>query len=249
MGLDGVDGRPVGRTRILRQVTAPGERLRAAFVAAFPGYLAALAADAGRSPSAEDLEEAVRRLDAELAEFDDPAGAHRRSPMQVVREVTAAFAEAVGLGDVERPGSPAVLGDEALGALLAWGRAKAAAFGTEPPSSPPPRRPVAAVLARRDLRPLLTDAAAEVGFEVVAVGNPGAFEELEPRPRVVVVDLRHGGAAAVLAAARRRGIQVVAVGEEIDDLTETAARAAGARRVTTVERLVAEPARYLGLVV
>ncbi len=160
--------------------TGVTDELRAAFVAAFPRYVAERIASLGVDPEAfaGAIEKGLDNLEVELdAVLSTPLAAQRRPPLEVFRDaltpVTAALA-AAGMELPERdaateevlpgdrydlgPASSQALGDRAWRAHIAWGIAKAEAVagvvpatGRQPDPDPGTKPPPAVVLVGTDL--------------------------------------------------------------------------------------------------
>ena len=233
--------------------------MRAAFVAAFPGYLESVVAGSGIDPDRcrARIEAAVRELDARFEDFAVPFADQRASPMQVVRDVVERFAAwcvedgvvSAEVFPVGEPASSAALGEEAWRAHLRWGMAKADAVTGAGETDPGPVRPSAVVIAERDVRDLLVAALEGCGYAPVAVRNPAGLADLDVRPRLGVVDRRHGAATDLVGRLAADGVFVVVFGANVTDVDQTALRAAGADRVVERDRFVADPCRYVATVV
>ncbi len=146
------------------QRTSVADELCAAFVAAFPRYVAERIVSLGADPGAfsATIEEGTAGLESELgALLSAPPGTQRRAPLEVVRAALAPVTAALGAAGVEvperdaatsealpddpydlGPASSQALGERAWRAHLAWGIAKAEAVaGVIPATSPQPDAP------------------------------------------------------------------------------------------------------------
>ncbi len=233
--------------------------MRAAFVAALPGYLTSLVAAAGADPDrcGERLEAAVGDLEAAFEGFAVPFADQRIAPMEVVRDVVARFVArcvedgvvAAGAVPAGEPASSAVLGEEAWQAHLRWGMAKADAVAPRAAPDPGPLRPVAVVVAEPDVRGVVVAALEGCGYAPRVVRNRAGLAGLDARPRLGVVDDRHTAVSDLVRGLVDAGAFVVVFGAGITDLRSAALRAAGAHRVVERDRFVADPCRHVAAVV
>ncbi len=246
------------------------QRLHATFVAALPAYLTALCAERGYQLDrnmVEAIEQATSILDTELAaELDQGFREQRRSPLEIVRAALAVVSHSLsesGIAPVDpsgrrsvgdpfglAPGSSSDLGAEAHEAHLRWGVAKAAAFVGD--AAPRVAEPAVAVMAAdRADRDAITSFVGERAMACVAVRNPGAVEAaLRDRAiMVAVVDLAHRSARDAIEQFVAGGAATIAYGDAIDDLLETGLRAKGVRHVVERQRLLADPASFIPLIV
>ena len=180
--------------------------LQAAFVAAYPIYVAGRLADLGLavpSTMATAIEAGQQRLRADLGElFARPIADQDRSPLEVFQSALQAPTSALTAAGVEpaerdpvavnalpgdrydlAPASSQVLGEVAFHAHLAWGVAKAGAVaGVVPARVASPRggsnHPTVVLVGSGPAdRAVFADAASTRGLELVLWRNPGAIEQ------------------------------------------------------------------------
>lgn len=245
---------------------ARSRRVAETFVEAYPGYVRRRLASAG--VQGPEIETAIERgrasLVAAFASWQEASPERQRaSPLEMFREALAApTAAAVALGtpppdrdDAQEralPGdvldlTPATsrdLGDEAWGAHVAWGIARAEAVaGMVPRSQETPLAGVRVALVGTDLmdRTRIGDAAEAAGYELLVWRNPGAIAAgLETAaPAIALVDLSHPAATEAIARLTDAGVRTVAFGAHVDDLAMAAARALGADEVLPRARFFA----------
>ena len=245
-------------------------KLHVAFVAAMPSYVTALCAERGYPldrDTVEAIQEATAMLDAELAaELEQDFRMQRRSPLEILRAALTVVSRSLSERGVTAfdpsgrrsgedpyglaPGSSSDLGAEALDAHLRWGVAKAAAFVGD--AAPKAVKPAVAVMASdRAERDLLVASVEDRGMACVPVRNPGAVQAaLDDRAvMVAVVDLAHRSARDAIDQFIEHGVTTVAYGDAIDYLLETGLRAQGVRHVVDRQRLLADPTRFIPLIV
>lgn len=231
--------------------------VRDAFVAAYPAWVRERMGARGLSQPGGlggALEEGRAWLEAELTALLALAFREQpRGPLEVFQEAmrfpTGALA-AAGVAPVARdevtanalPGdlyglAPAAsheLGEEAWHAHLAWGATKAAAFLRA-------SQPRAGVLSRNLMdRPKLESALVAAGHEVTPVRT-----ELPDGLDLLIADLEHPLAMALIAAAAAAGVRTVAYGPHVDEEGMAAARDAGAEEVLPRSRVLRDPGAFV----
>ena len=191
------------------------------------------------------LDTGLRWLGAELQALLGLAFAEqRRSPLEVFQEAmrfpTAALQKAT-VAPVARdpaqeaalpgdsydlaPASSQALGEEAWGAHLAWGAAKARALAGEVASPTVP--PVVVVSDNLMDRATIEPAIRGAGLDAVFLRSIDRLDDTGPDPVVTFVDLEHpeaDGAIRRLAARSR----VIAYGPHVDDFAMVRAQSLGA---------------------
>ncbi len=253
------------------------------FVAAYPGYVGSRIRNLDVDPAriAGAIDSGHTALQAAFADWTGRSPHEQSaSPLELFREALAAPTGALtelGLNPATRqeaqrralpgdhydlaPVTSRDLGDEAFGAHVAWGVARAEAIagmvpappgGGEPSSagtdrtvSTPqpggeatvdriPGRPVA-VLVGADLmdRTRIAASAEQAGHELALWRNPAAISNgLAGRlPDVAFVDLRHAAANEAIRRLSAAGVRTVAFGPHVDDVALAAAGALGATEV------------------
>lgn len=229
------------------------QELRAAFVDAYPRYVAGLLA--GRGVPVDDIVadaivEGTGVLDGLLTTLErTPLEDQRVSPLELFREalrpVDRALAlvgapEATDVGGAQAawdrfglaPGSSQVLGPRAHEAHLAWGVRKASVM------TPRVVRPTVVVMTNADRHDRIAPRLEAAGYEFPT--------EEGQRVSVALIDVGLGGIAH--EAIRRwasSGARVVAFGDDVDDLATEGLRALGASRVVTTDVLLEDPAAHL----
>lgn len=242
-----------------------GEDLRAAFVEAFPGYVAVRVEALGIETAqlSASIEAGRAWLDEQLGELLElePA-AQRRSPLEVFRMSLAFPTEALqqmGVAPPARdeaakealpgdtfdlaPASSQALGERAWKAHVAWGIAKARSVGGVVPvtgHARPVATNVAVVSVNEADRTAIGEVVAELGFGLVAWRNPAAISAgiAGTPPAMALVDLTHPAAGDALRAISSAGVPVVAYQADVDDFATDRARVLGAAEVLESRRLV-----------
>lgn len=224
--------------------------LRAAFVEAYPSYVARVLHERGIDVDdviADAIVEGAAVLDGLLRSLEEEdLFRQRHSPLELFREALRPIDHALGVSGVDppqgfepssvspwdrfglAPGSSQVLGAPAHEAHLAWAITKARVV------APTVNRPSAVVVGSEPIRTALVDAVELCGYRVVS--NAPAS--------VLVVDLETPDARSVLEAESGRCRRVIAVGD-VDDLDAPGLAALGVDTTVAVERFVGDPASYL----
>ena len=254
-------------------VSQETDQLVTSLVAAFPGYIAGRLDAIGVIPDdamTRAVGEAIKSLDADLRKLLSKSAAEQvESPLEVVRRATERVTvalEAAGVTQADRddwakenqpgdkyglyPASSQQLGEQAWQLHLDWGVRKAEAVAGVVPASPPepgPGLPVVALFGVPiDGRSRLVEGIERRGFGSVMWRNPAALENTqEVRPALAVVHLGHPGAHDAIRMLSDAGLGVVAVGEDVNDLTTPGILALGAREVVESSRLLSSLDRLL----
>lgn len=237
------------------ELSDPSDRsdIRAAFVEAYPTYVARVLTDRGIEVDdviADAVVEGTGVLDASMAALDSvPVLAQRTSPLELFREALRPVERAlrlIGAGEAAdvggsqvawdpfglAPGSSQVLGERAHDAHLAWAVRKAAAM------APLVNRPVAIVATTPDRRDALASLVEAMGYRVPAEDGATVAVALVDvgRGRISHEDIRRWNAS---------GVYVVAFGDDVDDLSADGLRALGADVVVITSALIENPAAHL----
>jgi hypothetical protein len=250
-------------------------QLRAAFVDAYPRYVAGRLDELGIA-APDGMEAAIEAGSRDLSKglealFARPAAEQDRSPLEVfqaaLRAPTAALA-AAEVTPVRRdpvavnalpgdlydlaPASSQALGEAALHAHLAWGVAKAAAVAGMVPATPQssaasPGPTVALVGSAKADRDAIAVALSTSGIELVWWRNPGAIERglAGVTPIVGLVDIAHRAADEAIRTLSAAGVRTVGFGEGVDDFALARHGVLGADEVIERSRLIDRIGDYL----
>lgn len=224
-------------------MTPESERLIAEFTSGYEAFLHSI----DPSLSAGAVAEATARLRSELGSLLElPANEQRRSPLEVVRMVTAEVVEVAE----PRPAGSDELGEAARAAHIAWGIAKAEAVAGVVPGAGETDRRARVVLVSGDLmdRTRIADVLDGAGLAMVPARNPAAVADVLSagrRPVAAFVDLTHGAADSAIRDLAAAGVRVVAYGPHVDDLAMVRAKALGASEAVPRSRFFRDPAAYL----
>jgi hypothetical protein len=245
----------------------------AALVAAFPNYVVGRLAALGVEPD-DELDAAVAsansRLEIELRELlSQPELAQVESPLEVVRRATqpiTAMLAGRGVPPAGRdewhaetqpedpyglyPASSQELGEEAWRLHLDWGVRKARAVaGVVPKKSAGSGLGVPAVAlfgVPVEQRDGLREVIERRDYRALIWRNPAALDSVnEVRPVLVLVYLGHPEAHQAIRRLAREQIRVVALGEDVNDLTMPGVMALGAEEVIDPGRLLSRLDRLL----
>jgi hypothetical protein len=233
-------------------MTAPPSELRTAFVEAYPEYVANALHGIGITidPIIGDaIVEGVAVLDALLEGLERlPPIEQRYSPLELFREAlrpidhildvegfrpsgqqtqTGAPWDRFGLA----PGSSQVLGSRAHEAHLRWGVAKAAAM------APLVKRPRAMIITDHGTFDVLSSSVQAAGYSVGDSGRQ-AFA-------IALVDVAMPGAHDAIRREAAAGTFVIALGDDVDDLSTPGLMALGASTVVRTRDLLADPSAYV----
>lgn len=235
--------------------------MAAAMVAAFPDYLVERVERLGVAVDdalAGSIRGAARDLEAEFERLIVTSDAEqRRSPLELVRGAThpiTAILAASGVPPVRRddqdvsinpddtydlyPASSRDLGDQAWRAHVRWGLAKTRAVAGMVPAVGGGRT-VALFGVGKSWRDDLAAAVKARGFNPEVWRNPAALAEgIGCGPVAAFVDISHPTSREAIRVLAAEGVQVVAVGEQIDDYTTAALMALGATHVEKPSGLV-----------
>jgi len=250
----------------LMAMLSESQRLHAALVAAFSGYVTGVFAERGYPldrPSVEAIEQAATVLDVELAdEMELPFTDQKKSPLEIFRAALGLVAASlerrgvmpVGAGPRPRdddpyglvPGSSSVLGPEAHEAHVAWGVAKAAAF-TGQATTKQVERSVVVVASDRGEREAIVVAIRERGLPCRAVRNPAGVAAAieEGAALAAAVDLSHRSGREIISRLVTAGISTVVYGDAVDDLVTTGLLAQGVHTVVERGRFISDPLEFL----
>lgn len=224
-------------------MTPEAERLIAAFVAGYPEFLERLDPSLGAGAIAD----AVARLGSQLSELLSlPAAEQRRSPLEVVRSVTAA---SVGVSE-PRPAGSDELGEEARAAHIAWGIAKAEAVAGVVPAAAVEDRRGRVVVVSGDLmdRTRIESVLGDADLAMTLARNPAAVADAlaaERAPLLAFVDLTHAAADTAIRELSAAGVRVIAYGPHVDDVAMVRARSLGASDAVPRSRFFRDPGAYL----
>jgi len=229
--------------------------LRRALVEAYPIYVVGVLESRGFEVTtlvADAVVEGAAVLDGLLMSLErlDPID-QRHSPLELFREALRPVSHALEVAGVRTkdaallggapwdryglaPGSSQVLGRRAHEAHLRWGVEKSAAL------APLVNRPLATVVASSDRGDDLTDILLGLGYRTTP--SEGG------RPTLVLVDIAGTGAHDAIHRAAEAGAEVVAFGDDLDDLATPGLRALGASTVVRTSDLLRDPERYLPIV-
>lgn len=224
----------------------PGDEIRAAFVEAYPPYVAGCLSRRGIDMDpvvADAVVEGAAVLDGLLTTLArTPPEEQRQSPLELFRESLRPVSRALDTLGVDpptgrrgaspvpvwdhhglSPASPGSLGARAHEAHLRWGVMKAAALGATPEPQPV-ERPVVVVLSPDvdAIRPVVTGA----GYSVETVSG-------DRRPVVVLIDAALDGFDEEIRTAIESGARVIAFGDGIDDIREAGLRAVGVWKIAS----------------
>lgn len=231
----------------------PSEDIRAAFVAAYPLYVASLLTSRGIEVDetiADSVIEGASVLDGLLTSLlDAEPGEQAQSPLELFREALRPVSRAMdtnGVPPVRRdpgkklavpwdhhdlsPVSPRALGDGAHEAHLRWGVAKAAAMGAVPLRNAP-SRPVVWIHAASADSAILRSVVGGLGYD-------GSEHLGDDRPVFALIDLDTDDSDDALRLARERQLRMVVFAHEIDDLRAAGLAAAGAWKVASRDDVV-----------
>ncbi|MCP4305133.1 MAG: hypothetical protein GY788_09725 [bacterium] len=259
----------------MSRTVEPGEYdLAAALVAAFPSYIQQRLGLLGVALD-DDLDAVVATTVGDLAGAlqalaNVPPQSQVKSPLELVREATIPITGALssrGIAAPDRdewtvaahpedvydlyPASSRDLSEEAWRLHVAWGIDKARLVAGVVPSPPEQVQgessglPAVALFGIEQVRrDTLLAAFAERGYRGLVWRNPAALETIES-PVLVFVDLRHPKAHDAIRALKGAGTRVVAVADQMNDLTVPGIMALGATEVLELSRVVAQLDRLL----
>lgn len=227
--------------------------LRAALVEAYPTYVARTLGERGIDVGpvvADAIVEGASVLDALLTSLESiPPTDQRHSPLELFREALRPVDHAldvvgaplpkghrvVPMASWDRyglaPGSSVVLGTRAHEAHLAWGAAKAGFV------APLVTHPGVAVVVGEGVKPAIIDLVEARGFRVVLDETADVA--------LALVEIGPSGASDAVTRFGRRGVHVIAFGDDVNDLSTPGIRALGASKVASTSDLLADPDRYL----
>lgn len=229
--------------------------IRAAFVEAYPRYVARLLHDRGidvDSTIADGIIIGTEVLDGLLTTLESrPPELQRHSPLELFREALRPVGNALATAGVDpavvdrnqaellpwdvyslSPGSAQQISPEAHEAHLRWGVAKAQAHAI---------RPVAALRCSETDAPALLDQLNGLGYRVVRA-------PADSDVTVGIVDIAEGGVDRIVSAMASRGTSVIVFAEDPDDLQTMRFKALGATEVLTTRELIANLADHLPLI-
>jgi hypothetical protein len=228
--------------------------LRAAFVEAYPRYVAGLmgARHIEMGPVLADaVVEGTAVLDGLLASLERLAPSEQRnSPLELFREALRPVGHALDVAGVAppsepsgatsmawdrhalSPGSSQVLGPRAHHAHLAWGVAKAREV------APMVLGPPVGVVWSGGERDRIVEILGSRGMRVIDDPAPDVV-------RMVVIETGSEATSGLIRAFASAGVHVIASGGGIDDLSAPGLRALGADVVVTTGSLLRDPDRYL----
>ena len=246
-------------------MTKSGVALRHAFVRAYRPYVEAKVAvlrDDEISGLSESISEGEAWLDQALSELLDlPFAQQPRGPLEVFQEalgfltpaLTAAGVESVVRDEVTSnalpgdlyhlaPASSMEVGEEAWHAHLAWGATKAAALAVPHSASADEPGPLLVGVVSRNLMdsPKLSNALVAAGHEVSQIRQSVLPSNLD----VLIVDLEHPSAEAVLQAASGLAVLSIAYGPHADDSLMERGAIWGARHVVARSEVLRDPAAF-----
>lgn len=243
----------------------PDETLSAAFVRAFPGYLAEKVGGFGVELTPKlvaRISVATAGLETSLADLlAVPPAEQEQSPLELVRTATLPVTRLLSEAGVPQPKRdadeveihpedlyglyPATsrdLGEQAWQAHMRWGIEKARLVAGLVPAADAPAAPMPTVALfglSPERRDAVTSAVQDRGYASLVWRNPAALADgIGKKPTVVLVDLGHPSAHDAVRQLVAARIRVVAVGDRIDDFTTAGVLALGVEAAVDLDRLL-----------